>query len=208
MDYEHWIGGVRAALGAAPRSFSPETMRYLTPPEPHWLRSRPSDRLWGQYYHHELLLTYGEVSWGIVQKANPRLLEPAGTGSSPGTFVFSPDRYYDSAPAVLTDLAARLLASERGDNGDPDLDRYRDVLARQLDRSGKLPIAPKLVEGREVYAVDLVVHREHLPVPYLAGTILPLFHHASSRHAWIVPADYWPQNLVAAWLAPASGPGG
>jgi hypothetical protein len=199
MDFEQWIGEVRQALSPVPRSFSPEVMRYITPPEPAWLQANPADLLWGQYYHHELLFVHGSVCWAVVQQANAALFEAGEHGASPGVFLFSPDAYYDGRPEALHDLAVTLAAYKHEPTGDPDLAAYGARLAAESERHGKRPLPPKLVEGREVYAVDAVVHREHLPVPFLAGSILPVVHQPSTNHIWIVPAGYWPDELVAAW---------
>jgi hypothetical protein len=199
MDFELWIGSVRAALGPVPRTFSADDMRYLTPPEPHWLQADPANLFWGQYYHHELLFTYGEVSWSAVQQANGTLFQQDETTSNPGLVLVGPGNHYDAAPPALTELAARLAAGTDHGGDDPFLAAYGAMLAGEGGWRGKTVVPPELVGGHEVYSVDLVIHREHLPLPFLASTVLPVIHHPSTAHVWVVPARYWPDDLVAAW---------
>ena len=56
-----------------------------------------------------------------------------------------------------------------------------------------------LTGGRQMFLVDVMVHREHLPGGVLNGVVFPILHHPQTANVWIVPARYWPDELVSWW---------
>lgn len=190
------LDGVRDALANFRRLASASDYQRLRTNFPRWMH--PEDSLGETIENQRLLLEQGKVVWGALVQANNGLFEP-GPEDLPAALAYSLDPHFDGRPQALRQIAAALFA-HKGDQAPEPLRRLAEWLADEVERAYNLPV-PELVTDREVLVSAFMVFRRHLPERVVSGAWFPILTHPGTCALLIVPREFWPQPLVAAWNA-------
>ena len=182
------IDAVRQKLGPTPRSFGLFGRGYLRIDRPDWCG--PEFGGFSVYQRSSELLKTGRVVWGAIAWANDKALKP-GEVDQPGVVVLGADASYDKDALALGDITNVLNAAQQQAGGH---------VLEKLGGEGVKTVAEEIVGKRTAYTAPVVFHRKHLPHGYVTGQILPvLMFPAGTGPAMVVPAKYWPDELLALW---------
>ena len=186
-DFDRWLAYCRQRLGDPPRRVGLWARLFHL-----WLPPPPGlgfhDDLTQLFYRRAELLRTGPVVWGHVVRADDPLLRP-GLGNHYATVVFGTLPGSEPPLPRLREMAAALAT--------------RDEYAGPAGRACGVPVPPDLA-GRCPCAVStLWVVRRHLPGRELLRPYLPLIVLPDPPHlAMVLPARYWPADLVEHWCQP------
>jgi hypothetical protein len=196
---EELLAATRAHLGEPPRRLRSE--KFTHPPAPPWLRpDHPLQRAEGD---RAFLLENGVVAPAWVVMANSQLFA-AGQGARPAVVIYAPNADVDAE--TLGDAAAAVFALRTAKPVDPELAALQVELANDLHCFVARPVPVAIAQGACLRLAGVVVHREHLPRPYLGGKLLPVLCHPSSPSVVLLPASMWAPDLRAVWIDLAGEP--
>jgi hypothetical protein len=135
--------------------------------------------------------------------ANSELFE-VGNGPRPGLVVYAPGNDLDVE--TLADAANAVFALRQEQPVDPELAALRAEIANDQHCFVARPVPAAIAHGSDVRLSGVVVHRDHLPRPYLGGKLLPLLIHDKTPSVVILPAPLWGDDLRDAWIDLAGEP--
>lgn len=194
------INSARDSLGPAPRSLGFFEWLGLKAWAPQWLWFS-NDRLAEVYANQRDLLEKGRVVWGHIVQANSLLFEP-GSEDCPAAALYSPSRALDDEVGLLGEIAHGLYELKETVPDDPELQIFARTLTSEVETLMKVKVPPKLTEGHDVYYTCIMVPRKHLPNGFLTQRFFPLLiAPALTQATMILPARYWPPDLVQHWCA-------
>lgn len=187
----------RRLLGPSPRRFGILDYAYLQVEPPRWLTG--DNLLWSTYRDQKLLRAEGQVVWGVLVQANGALFEP-GRDDNPAAILYSADPSFDDDLPTLRRLAKQLF-SLKGTTGNGALQPFVDIITDEYRMDLNVPLPDALTGGRVVFTSSCMIHRRHLPTGILSWGFFPLLAAPNRSPAVMpVPARFWPDDLVAAWV--------
>ena len=195
-----WLQDCQIQFGEAPRAFGLwERLTYLRVPAPSWLDK--TDLLTLYFRGQKRLLRDGFVTWGHFVQAN-KLLFQEGRESCPAAVTFSPNPDRPADPTTLQRAAGRLFALKGTTPAEPMAGTMAQHLTNEYSRPFGLPVPPAIHPGSLVLST-VYVYRPHLPSPrYLCRSLVPLVVSPTApRTAMLLPARYWPADLLDWWAA-------
>lgn len=200
-DFDRWLDGCRERFGDPPRRVGwwAAHVTLWVPPPPGLTFT---DDLTQLLYRRAELLRHGPLVWGHVIACEPSHALP-GVDDRFASLVFCPQPGGGPTVPQLRAMAAALAALDVDADLRPELAAIARHLADPLSRRCGLPV-PAGVAGRHPCEVSTVwVVRRHLPErqllsPYVPLVVLP----DQPRVAMVLPARYWPADLIAHWTEP------
>ncbi|MCM8531565.1 MAG: suppressor of fused domain protein [Lentisphaeraceae bacterium] len=173
--------------------------RKFKPKPPMWIKVLGGG-LRDIYRDCELLRTEGQIVWGHIIQANELLFDPSAKQNCPAAALYSLDPYYDGNLEELEFIAGSLF-DLKGVETSANLQKFSDILADERTTQMKLKIPHELTGGRDVFYTSIMVHRNQLPVPFLAASAFPLLVHKNRTHStMILPSKYWSNDMVGYWM--------
>ena len=197
---ENWLHQCRTAFGEPPRRFGFwERYGYLRIPKPKWCTR--ADLMSQIFRAQKRILRDGLVVWGHLIQANMLLFKP-GPMDHPGEVVYCPERLRRVDPDELATVAHRLGSLKGTSPRDENLRSIADYLTNERIRVFGLEV-PRSVSPRLRCMISSVQFRRlHLPAQRLRKGLFPIVVLPESpRLAIVLPARYWPEELVAWWSA-------
>jgi hypothetical protein len=140
----------------------------------------------------------GKVAWGVVVQAN-RQLWSTGTEDCPAMVAWSPDDEFESDPATLKAVVAKLHVVQAGSKHPAEFEELHHFLNDDLRRESFLLVPKRLTNGRNVVLSTIMVFRNHLPQGYLAKTTLPICVGEQWDFPVLLPSVAWTKNLIEWW---------
>jgi hypothetical protein len=194
------LASTTARLGAAPRRIAyPRDV--ISPPKPAWLGIH--DGLWKAEAARPWLIQHGRLVRGWLVMAND-LLFHRGERAYPGLVLYAPAGDVDAES--LEEIATAVFEMRGRELVAPQLAALAAELAKPAARPFDLRVPPAVARGHDVRIGSLVIHRKHLPRPYLAAPLLPILVHAEAPAVTLLPAPLWADDLRDAWLELAAEP--
>ncbi len=198
-DAAAWLHKMKTAVGAAgPRKFPffQRLNNHLEPPA--WLKRRANDPLHGIYQFQKELFSGGTLVWGWLLQGHEDLFEPE-RDNHVALFL-----YARGASVGLQTLAAAAgaLATWLEDSDATVVEpAFRRLLLDPYARVFDGVVPPALVgDDTAFHCTSLVVHREHLVLPWIPFAWLPLLVLPHQPHiAAILPYWYHPEAYREAW---------
>lgn len=189
------LDAARRELGDAPRQLAPKALRKLDFKAPFWLRG---DALEFTSTSFPELLREGWLTWAGIVVANTALWKP-GHQVSAAAIVHGIDPAYDP-PLVRLQYACAQVASLRADGPRPaSLDALTQCVRDDRGRHMKVPLPRSLTAGLPLAYSSVLVVPQHLPVPHLVASFLPVIVHPTRDLVAVLPAPFWGEDLVRAW---------
>lgn len=191
----HLIQMCRGKFGDPPRKFALWDRSQLYSKPPRWMPK--NDALLRIFADQDELLLRGRVVWGALVQANALLFEP-GSMDHPADIVYGVGAGWDDRPDVVAMVASEIGDLKGTEPDHPDLQWIAWHTTNEMDRALKTPLPPRLSRGSEMYLATIVIQRKHLPHGYLTGGLFPLIINPEETPcAMILPARYWPSELVS-----------
>lgn len=160
-------------------------------------------RLYITYYQKNLLLTKGIVVWGHVVQANSLLFQ-SGTKNHSAAIVYSLDPIFNCNLTQLSRIAWELyeLKDRRIEHPEVmELKAIADTITNETDCLYNIKIPASIALDRVVYYTTIAVYRQDLPTNCLRNNWFPLLIAPGvTENAIILPAKYWHNYLVRAWV--------
>lgn len=193
MDSAGMLAEVERLVGQPPRRFSKMVRAYGHPPRARF--AQPPDLTAKVYEHYRQTLKRGQVRWGAFVHANNTLYEP-GTATSGGQLVYAEDGA--TLEEVLA-IAERTAATKGTTPSDPGARKIADMLTDEMERALDWPLPDVLSGGKPAYTTVTMVHRPTVPDGFLGLSYFPVLADPGTKHAAMVPSEYWPAALVDLW---------
>jgi hypothetical protein len=89
---------------------------------------------------------------------------------------------------------------------DPELATLAQELVAQPARPMRRRVPKAIASGHTLWLGTILLHRSHLPRPYLAARLLPVLVHEKMKSVVLLPAPMWSSDLRAAWIDLAADP--
>lgn len=176
---------------------------YLRIRPPKWCR-KSDDALMIIYRDQDKLLREGVVAFSVIVQVNTTLFEK-GRYNSPAVVLYITEAEVDDAGFRLMEVAEELysLREMKQDEADAERDaekeKFGQMLLDEMGRYFRVSLPASLSKGLDVTYTTIMIHRKHLPYGYVTGNYFPLLIHQESRAAMILPARYWPGDMLADW---------
>ncbi|MCB9934919.1 MAG: hypothetical protein H6840_04420 [Planctomycetes bacterium] len=199
------LAEARHNFRAAPRKFTADEMNDLRVRPPAWMQGDRNDRIWEQYRSMKAIMENGQVVWGFLIQANQVLFQE-DSEDAPAAWLYSTDSWFEEDVDGLAEIAHGLFETKGQQTGDPEVQRFADMLHDEHERQLRLPIPKSMTGGRPAtYTCGMVV-RSHLPVPFLADSLFPLvIAPRYSEATWILPSRFWPEPMLTEWFKALDG---
>lgn len=169
---------------------------HLSPPK--WCRAEKDDLLL-IYREQKKLLLEGHVALAMLVQANERLFRK-GSADAPANIIYTTETSAENPLDKLLQIAQRLFSLKGTKPEDADEQKFARMLSYEYGRDFRVTVPDSLAQGLDVTYTTIMVHRKHLPEGYLSNVFFPLLIHTESRAAMILPARYWSQEMLSAWL--------
>jgi hypothetical protein len=160
-------------------------------------------RLYITYYQKNLLLTKGIVVWGHIVQANSLLFQ-RGKKNHSAAIVYSLEPIFNRNLSQLSRIAWELyeLKDRRIEHPEViDLKAIATAITNETDCLFNIRIPQSITLDRVVYYTTIAVYRQDLPTKCLQNNWFPLLIAPGiTENAMILPAKYWHNNLVRAWV--------
>jgi iron-sulfur cluster assembly protein len=102
--------------------------------------------------------------------------------------------------SVLADLAHAVYELKGTEQEDPALGEVAAIISDDFNMVEKERLPERLAGADEVYLAWIIVHRSRLPSRFLSDRLVPLLIcPGKTTTNMIVPAPYWPRDLVDRW---------
>jgi hypothetical protein len=142
----------------------------------------------------------GQVVWGQLIQANQILFKPDNPHTLPANILSSTDPFFDGRVALLTRMARGLFAQKGTTRADRELREFIHGITDERVRILRRELPRGYSGGRAVYFATCFIQPGHLPDNYLARPAFPLLVNFEETEAvMILPACFWPSELVASW---------
>ncbi len=192
------LTSLRRSFGAGRMLQGSRWMRQSRVEPPSWLRTS-ADPVAILYEKQEVLFRKGRIGWGALVLADDAVFA-TGTEDRPALLVYSLDDHFDARPFELGAIASRLAELSRTPAGASEASRFAQQVRNDSGRPLDVPL-PASLSTRPVVLTSFMGLRAHLPHGVLAADWFPILTHPSSVIPMMVPCQYWPQALRAAWEA-------
>jgi hypothetical protein len=190
LDYAAILADMNRAFGKAPR----------------WVHGRDKIRmpLWAFttgdllariYWKQSVLLKRGQIVWGALVQANKNMFVP-GPNNHPGNMIYSRDPDSFGRPDILLDAADSLFSIKGQAAATPELQRFADTLADEMERLLRVYVPCELTSGLETVFTGLMFDRRHLPMGIIDRRILPMLVHPDLDETMVLPCRYWPRAFL------------
>jgi hypothetical protein len=204
-----WIEACRLRLGEPPRSL-PEAerdrFRLRVPFLARLLAWFGLDPIMKVPAATPTLRDQGQVVWGHLVQGNRLLFDPRNRKTLPARVIYGIGTAFDDRLGLLADAAQRLCALVGGPQGDPELVNLAALMADETQRASRLLLPGRLCEGEDVYFTTCFLQPSHLAGSCLRGQFFPLLIcPARTEAVMVVPSEYWPEELRAAWVGDGRG---
>ena len=172
---------------------------YLRIRPPKWCRTS-DDELMIIYREQDKLLHEGIVAFGVIVQVNSALFEK-GVFDAPAVVLYITEAEVDDPGLRLMEVAIELysLKEAKHDDADEEKGKFARMLLDEMGRYFRVSLPASLSKGLDITYTTIMVHRKHLPFGYVTGSYFPLLIHQESRAAMILPARYWPDDMIADW---------
>lgn len=144
------------------------------------------------------LVKEGRVMWAALVQANSSLFVP-GPSDSAAMIVHSADTYFDDHPQELLRIADTIFALKDMPQDDADLAEASRRVTDEMSREMSEPLPRGLLARHSLMTSTILVFRMHLPARVLSHRLLPILTHPATPATLILPACFWPEELVAMW---------
>jgi hypothetical protein len=171
---------------------------YLHIHPPKWCRTSQDD-LMIIYRDQDKLLREGMIALCVLIQANALLFEK-GAGSAPANVLYTTDLEIVDPLKPLYEIAYKIGSLKNTKPDDPDELKFARMISYEYGRDFRVSVPDSLSEGLDVTYTTIMVHRKHLPFGYITNFYFPLLIHQESRAAMILPARYWPDELISEWM--------
>lgn len=175
---------------------------YLRVRPPRWCR-RWQDDLMIVYREQDKLMREGGVALAVLVQANLKLFSKGGPKAAPASVLYTTDGEMEDPVLRLTEISQKLYALKNTKPEDEDERRFARIVSYEMGRKFRVSVPESLSQGLDVTYTTIMIHRKHLPFGYLTAGYFPLLIHQESRAAMILPARYWPEELIADWTPPS-----
>lgn len=175
---------------------------YLQIRPPKWCR-KSDDDLMIVYREQKKLLREGTIAIGMLVQANSALFQK-GVLNAPANVIYISEVEIDNPLATLLQAALKIYSLKETKPEDPDEAKFARMVSYDLGRDFRVSVPDSLSNGLDATYTTIMVHRKHLPYGYLSGCYFPLLIHQESRAAMILPARYWPAEIIADWTPQAN----
>lgn len=189
------IETLRAGYSQVQKRLKGPRLTALCAQPPAWMKE--SDGLNEILRRQTQLLAEGEIRWGALIQANKLLFTP-GSGDSPALLVHSPDGYFDAHPDELRAVGRAMFELKGTNPADPVLKEAAQRVSDDADRYLGFTL-PDVFSEREIVAATFMVFRRHIPQGVLTAALFPILTHPSTQAVMIVPAEFWPLDLLVMW---------
>jgi hypothetical protein len=171
---------------------------YLHIRPPRWCSAEKDDLLM-IYREQKKLLLEGQVALAMLVQANERLFHK-GTVDAPANIIYTTETSFENPLSKLLEIAQKLfsLKGTRPENA-AEL-KFAQMLSYDYSRDFRVTVPDTLAQGMDVTYTTIMIHRKHLPEGYLSNVFFPLLIHPESRASMILPARYWSEEMLEAWL--------
>lgn len=160
-------------------------------------------RLYITYYQKNLLLTKGIVVWGHIVQANSLLFQK-GKKNHSAAIVYSLDPIFNSNLTQLSRIAWELYELKERHIEHPEVIDFKAIanaITNETDCLFNIRIPESIAFDRVVYYTTIAVYRQDLPTKCLRNNWFPLLIAPGiTENALVLPAKYWHNNLVRAWV--------
>ena len=171
---------------------------YLRIRPPKWCR-KMDDPLMIIYRDQEKLLHEGTVALGVLVQANNLLFEKRAANNAPANVVYMTEWEVDDPVRRLAEVAQKIYLMKGSEPEDAEERKLAGMVSYERGRDFRISVPASLSEGLDITYTTIMVHRKHLPYGYLTGGYFPLLVHQESRAAMILPARYWPDEIISDW---------
>lgn len=168
---------------------------HLRPPK--WCRSS-QDELMLIYRDQNKLLREGDIALGVIVQANAALFKK-GSGNFPANVLYLTETDVENPVYRLWEIAHKIFSLKGTKPEDADERKFARMVSYELGRDFRVTVPDSLAQGLDATYTTIMIHRKHLPYGYLTGGYFPLLIHQESRAAMILPARYWPTEIIADW---------
>jgi len=173
-----------------------EILLAQNPSRPSWMSDDDALLRVVDGWEHSLLNS--KVVWAVVVQAN-RQLWSHGTEDYPAMVAWSPDDEFESDPATLNAVVAKIQTVREGSSDKDGLEELCQFLKNDLRRESFQVVPKSLTNGRNVVLSSILVFRNHLPQGYLAKSTLPLCVGEQWDFPVILPSAAWTKKLIDWW---------
>jgi hypothetical protein len=175
---------------------------YLHIRPPKWCR-KSDDDLMIVYREQDKLLREGTIALGVLVQANDTLFQK-GALNAPAVVIYISEVEVDNPIVPLMQAALKLYMLKGTKPEDPDEAKFARIVSYEMGRDFRVTVPDSLSNGLDATYTTIMVHRKHLPYGYLSGIYFPLLIHQESRAAMILPARYWPNEIILDWTPQAN----
>lgn len=170
---------------------------YLRIRPPRWCRAS-DDALMIIYRDQDKLLREGDVALGVLVQANS-LLFKRGVSTGPANVLYMTEGDVANPAIRLMEIADNIYSLKGTKPDDPDQLKFARMVSYEMGRDFRVSVPASLSNGLDVTYTTIMIHRKHLPYGYLTNIYFPLLVHQESRAAMILPARYWPDEIISDW---------
>jgi hypothetical protein len=151
---------------------------YLHIRPPKWCR-KLSDPLMIVYRDQDKLTREGTVALGVL--------------------VYMTEWEVDDPVQRLAAVALKIYSLKDSKPDDEEGQKFARMVSYEYGRDFRVSVPPSLSGELDATYTTIMIHRKHLPYGYLSGGYFPLLIHQESRAAMILPARYWPDEIISDW---------
>lgn len=171
---------------------------YLHLRPPGWCRAQ-KDELLLIYREQKKLLLEGQVALAMLVQANEHLFHK-GTLDAPANIIYTTETSYENPLSKLLEIAQKLFSLKGTKPEDAAELKFAQMISYEYSRDFRVTVPDSLAQGMDVTYTTIMIHRKHLPEGYLSNVFFPLLIHPESRASMILPARYWSEEMLEAWL--------
>ena len=199
------ISYISEKFGPAPRSLESDDLARLMRPMPNF--ELPSTDALTCLWNDQLKLqTQGEIAAARLFLVSESFFYE-GEADGPACALYTFDEYLWRQPSLLDDICTNLhrYCEESEDSG-PPLGAWGGRAYYEVSDGARRPfgfqLPPSLSRGHVVYLTTIVIHREHLPNPWLSDLLLPLLATRDPKvtpATLLIPSYFWSPRLISLW---------
>jgi hypothetical protein len=171
---------------------------YLHISPPKWCR-KMDDPLMLVYRDQGKLLREGMIALGVLVQANAALFKKGAANNAPANVLYMAEWEVDDPVQRLAEVAGKIYSLKDSEPDDAEERKLAGMVSYERGRDFRVSVPPSLAEGLDATYTTIMIHRKHLPYGYLSGGYFPLLIHQESRAAMILPARYWPDEMISDW---------
>jgi hypothetical protein len=171
---------------------------YLRIRPPKWCR-KLDDPLMIVYRDQGKLVREGIVALGLLVQANSLLFKKGEANNAPANVLYMTEWEVDDPVQRLAEVAQKIYSLKDSEPDDAEEQKFARMVSYGHGRDFRVSVPPSLSGELDATYTTIMIHRKHLPYGYLTGGYFPLLVHQESRAAMILPARYWPDEIISDW---------